>query len=79
MLLAKINDCTEPSGTIMNKKQTRRDFLKKAAYTAPAVMTLSAMPSFAGAGSRRPCNNGNGNGAEGCSPGQGWGANNDED
>ena len=68
----------------MNKdNQTRRDFVKKVAYTAPAVLTLSALPSIAGAGSHREdrarCNNGNGNGAEGCSPGRGRGANNDED
>jgi len=61
----------------MNK--TRRELFKKVAYTAPAIITLTAMPSFAGAGSKQKCNNGNGNGGEGCSPGQGWGANNDED
>ena len=30
---------------------TRREFLKKAAYVAPAVVTLSAVPAFAGSGS----------------------------
>lgn len=33
---------------------TRRDFLKKAGYAAPTIMTLTAMPSYAGAGSNRP-------------------------
>jgi hypothetical protein len=36
----------------MAKKQSRRQFIKKAAYTAPAVMTLKAAPSFATTGSR---------------------------
>lgn len=31
----------------------RRDFIKKAAYAAPVVVTLSAKPSFAGTGSYR--------------------------
>jgi hypothetical protein len=30
---------------------TKREFLKKAAYMAPAVLTLAAAPSFASAGS----------------------------
>ena len=29
----------------------RRDFLKKAAYVAPAILTLSAIPSIAQSGS----------------------------
>ena len=29
----------------------RRSFLKKTAYVAPAIVTLSALPSFASAGS----------------------------
>lgn len=33
--------------------QSRRDFLKKAAYTAPVVLTLAAAPSFATHGSSR--------------------------
>lgn len=32
---------------------TRRDFLKKTSYVAPVVLTLSASPSFGGAGSVR--------------------------
>ena len=32
---------------------TRRDFIKKTAYAAPVIMTLSARPSFAGQGSDR--------------------------
>ncbi len=37
-----------------NKKVTqesRREFVKKMAYIAPAVVTLTALPSFASAGS----------------------------
>ena len=33
------------------KKETRRDFVKKAAYVAPILMTLAANPSLARAGS----------------------------
>jgi hypothetical protein len=40
--------------------KTRREFVKKAAYIAPAIVTLTAMPSFASAGSTRG-NNGVGN------------------
>ena len=29
----------------------RRDFLKKTAYVAPAIITLKAVPAFAGSGS----------------------------
>lgn len=40
----------------MNKKDSsRRNFIKKAAYVAPAIMTLTAVPAFAARGSdRRP-------------------------
>ena len=34
-----------------NIDKNRRDFVKKAAYTAPAIVTLAALPSFASAGS----------------------------
>ena len=33
------------------KQQSRRDFIKKSAYAAPAVISLTAMPAFAGPGS----------------------------
>ena len=33
------------------KRQSRRNFLKKGAYVAPAILTLKATPSFAGIGS----------------------------
>ena len=33
------------------KKTTRREFIEKAAYMAPVVLTLAAAPSFAQAGS----------------------------
>jgi len=36
------------------KTEARRDFLKKAAYVAPVVMTMNAMPSLAQAGSNGP-------------------------
>jgi len=32
-------------------KTGRRDFIKKALYVAPAIVTLSVIPSFASAGS----------------------------
>ena len=39
----------------MNKNtetnQNRRDFIKKAAYIAPAVLTIAAVPAFASSGS----------------------------
>ena len=45
--------------------ESRRSFIKKAAYIAPAVLTLKALPSFAGKGS----NNGVGNGIDNQPPG----------
>jgi hypothetical protein len=36
---------------------SRREFLKKTAYAAPVIMTLSAKPSYAGQGSNRPPSN----------------------
>ena len=39
----------------MNKnehKQSRRDFLKKVGYTAPAILTMAAVPSIAKSGSK---------------------------
>jgi len=35
------------------KKSTRRDFIKRAGYAAPVILTLGAKPSFASAGSSR--------------------------
>lgn len=32
---------------------TRRELLKKAAYAVPAILTLKAVPAYAGRGSRR--------------------------
>ncbi len=34
--------------------ETRRNFVKKAAYVAPAILTLRAAPSFAKSGSEKP-------------------------
>ena len=36
------------------KQQSRRDFIKKSAYAAPAVISLTAMPAFAAPGSGIP-------------------------
>lgn len=44
---------------------SRRDFIKKAAYVAPVVLTLNALPTIASAGSvRLRCDNGGGNGGD---------------
>lgn len=34
--------------------ESRRGFVKRAAYVAPAILTLAAAPEFAKAGSGRP-------------------------
>jgi len=44
-----------------DQNNDRRNFIKKAAYIAPAVITLAAMPSIAQSGSGAS-SNGNGNG-----------------
>ena len=54
-------------------------YLKAAAYTAPVILTLQATASHARSGSKphvAKCNNGVGNGPEGCNPGKAF--NNDE-
>jgi hypothetical protein len=33
------------------KQQQKRDFLKKVVYVVPTILTLTAIPSFASAGS----------------------------
>lgn len=35
-------------------KIKRREFVKRAAYAAPVILTLKAMPAFAAAGSGSP-------------------------
>jgi hypothetical protein len=35
----------------MSQQRSRRDFVKKAVYVAPAIVTLSVTPSYAGTGS----------------------------
>ncbi len=35
-------------------KAGRRDFIKKAAYVAPAILTLAVAPAYAKAGSVKP-------------------------
>jgi hypothetical protein len=47
---------------------SRRSFLKKAAYTAPLILTLKADPAFASYGSGHG-NNGVGNGLDPAPPG----------
>jgi hypothetical protein len=50
--------------------ESRRSFIKKAAYIAPVVLTMKALPSFASQGSvRRKGNNGVGNGLDPQPPG----------
>jgi len=64
---------------ITDKTNSRRRFLKAAAYTAPVILTLQATASHARNGSKpqvAKCNNGVGNGPEGCNPGNS--PNNDE-
>jgi hypothetical protein len=48
----------------------RRSFIKKAAYVAPAIVTMTAIPSFASVGSGRG-NEGVGNGYDAPPPGHG--------
>ncbi|HSD96018.1 MAG TPA: hypothetical protein VLB06_02640 [Sulfuricaulis sp.] len=48
--------------------ESRRSFIKKAAYIAPVVLTLKALPSFASQGSVKG-NNGVGNGLDPQPPG----------
>lgn len=37
----------------IKSSQSRRTFIKKAAYVAPAILTLKAIPAFASGGSRQ--------------------------
>lgn len=50
---------------------SKRELLKKAAYIAPAILTLKAVPSFAknGSGLNEKGNNGVGNGEDPQPPG----------
>jgi hypothetical protein len=36
---------------MLEERSTRRDFIKRGVYVAPAILTLVALPSFASAGS----------------------------
>jgi hypothetical protein len=55
------------------EENSRREFLKRVAYVAPAVISLAAMPAIANTGSpdvpniKENCNNGLGNGSD-CPP-----------
>lgn len=44
--------------------KSRRDFVKRGAYVAPAILTLTAAPAFAKSGSAKP-DKGPGNGGKG--------------
>lgn len=37
---------------MLKQKSARRDFIKKAAYAMPAILTLKALPAFAASGSK---------------------------
>lgn len=52
-------------------ENSKRDFLKKSAYVVPAILTLKAIPAFAGSGSGRAekGNNGVGNSQDPQPPG----------
>jgi len=51
-------------------QQSKREFLKTAAYVVPCILTLKAVPAFAGSGSGRVWgNNGVGNGEDPQPPG----------
>ena len=54
----------------INIDESRRHFIKKAAYSAPAIVTMVAIPSFASAGSGwSKGNEGVGNGYDAPPPG----------
>ena len=57
--------------TMTEKQISKRELLKKAAYVAPAILTLKAVPSFAknGSGLKEKGNNGVGNGYDPPPPG----------
>jgi hypothetical protein len=38
---------------MFEEKSERRDFIKKAAYAVPMILTLKALPAFAAAGSQK--------------------------
>ncbi len=40
--------------TVWEKQTSRREVIKKAAYMAPVILTLAAVPSFAAKGSYEP-------------------------
>ena len=52
-------------------EQSKREFIKKTAYVVPCILTLKAIPSFAGSGSGEALkgNNGVGNGEDPQPPG----------
>jgi hypothetical protein len=51
--------------TILEKPASRREVMKKAAYMTPVILTLAAVPSFAGKGSGNRDNGNRDNGNQG--------------
>jgi hypothetical protein len=51
-----INRPTNQKGELVMSKTKikRREFVKRAAYAAPVILTLKAMPAFAASGSGSP-------------------------
>jgi hypothetical protein len=39
----------------LRTRESRRSFMRKASYVAPAILTLNAVPAFASHGSTRCC------------------------
>jgi hypothetical protein len=58
----------EMSMSELIRTESRRSFVKKTAYVAPAILTLKAVPAFASQGSEKG-NNGVGNGLDPQPPG----------
>ena len=44
----------EQDARLNGNDQSRRDFVKKAAYVTPAILTLQAAPAYAKYGSEKP-------------------------
>jgi len=43
---------TQKSPAVVKTQTSRRNLLKKAAYVTPAILTLTAIPSFVSSGSK---------------------------
>jgi hypothetical protein len=51
---------TKKSEAVFDMQTSRRELLKKAAYTAPVILTLAAIPAFAAKGSGEKSHKGKG-------------------